>query len=122
VNNAYTWANTTTPPVYFSGTAATAFLNQLNSAAFAGHTDWRLPTAAPVKPDSLCIPELESIERQGRPAIDSAVFGPTGVGKYWGACFDGKDKASTVDFGRSATAWTPVTEPNFVRAVRSMRQ
>jgi hypothetical protein len=60
VNNRYIWS--AGPPGNFDGSAATDFLAQLNGAAFAGHTDWRLPTSegfttSPTGQD----PELESI-------------------------------------------------------------
>ena len=68
----------------------TQFLKQLNDAAFAGHTDWRLPTSAgsaswPTGQD----PELESLLRASAPCgypqstlcIDP-IFSPA-MASYW---------------------------------------
>ena len=69
------------------------FINQLNAAGFAGHSDWRLPTSAGAGLFPTGQPaELESIvdETQGAcgsggpldPCIDP-VFGPTAFAGYW---------------------------------------
>jgi hypothetical protein len=90
VNNRYAWS--VGPPWDFDGPAATLFLTQINDAAFAGHTDWRLPTSAgstayPTGPTGQD-PELESIMAAmypnctSNPCIDP-VFGPTASNAYW---------------------------------------
>jgi len=80
VNNLYTWS--TGAPWAFNGTASTVFLKQLNDAAFAGHTDWRLPMSAGVAPyPTGSNAELESILTALYPSIDP-VFDPTAV-YYW---------------------------------------
>jgi hypothetical protein len=43
LNNLYQWSSTGTA---MDGSVFTVFIAGLNSAAFAGHQDWRLPTAA----------------------------------------------------------------------------
>jgi len=88
VNNLYTWS--TGAPWNFDGSASTVFLKQLNDAAFAGRTDWRLPTAAFRAPNPTGNdPELESILTAGfpqctGPCVDP-VFGPTAQPYYWSA-------------------------------------
>jgi hypothetical protein len=90
VNNAYSWSMG--PPWNFDGTAAAVFLKQLNDAAFAGHTDWRLPTIAGPDPGSTgSDPELESILLApfpcggASPCIDTRALGPTAAYIYWSA-------------------------------------
>jgi hypothetical protein len=92
VNNQYTWS--TGDPWRLDGTVATEFLAKLNGAAFAGHTDWRLPTSMG-RPEINCgdqtcatgsDPELESIflnpcAQDGTPCVDQ-IFGPS-QGGYW---------------------------------------
>ena len=89
VVNRYTWTTATSAPYLLDGTASTSFLKQLNDAAFAGHTDWRLPTSAgtgshPTGND----PELESIltgmspSCPAGPCIDP-IFGPTQAYPHW---------------------------------------
>jgi hypothetical protein len=87
VNNAYSWSVDTASPWSFDGTAATVFLEQLNDAAFAGHTDWRLPRSAGVTSNPTGDPELESILTPTYPNCTAApcidpVFGPTAA-NYW---------------------------------------
>jgi hypothetical protein len=88
VNNQYTWS--TGSPWNLNGTAMTVFLKQLNDAAFAGHTDWRLPTSAgSTSYPTGQQPELESIltaqypNCTSSPCIDTSVFGPTADNWYW---------------------------------------
>jgi hypothetical protein len=86
-DNKYTWS--TGPPWNLDGSAATVFLKQLNDAAFAGHTDWRLPTSAGLVPlPTGNDPELESIltalypNCTSSPCIDP-IFGPTAAAYHW---------------------------------------
>jgi len=60
-DNEYTWS-AAPQGTNFDGLVATLFLSQLNRTAFAGHTDWRLPTSAGLGiPTTGNDPELESI-------------------------------------------------------------
>jgi hypothetical protein len=134
VNNVYKWSTGSPPWNFVDGTAATVFLKQLNDAAFAGHTDWRLPTSAgittlPTGSD----PELESIltapypNCQSSPCIDP-IFGPTVANYYWssstrapspifawGVYFDTGDTGNT-DTGNTVLDYKYYD--GFVRAVR----
>ncbi len=90
----------------FDGLVATLFLSRLNGAAFAGHTDWRLPTSAGLGTTGNH-PELESIVDLAAcpqpvplglspPCIDP-IFGPSYPSTYW--------SASTV-VSNAAYAWS----------------
>ena len=59
LNNVYQWSSTGTA---MDGSAFTAFIAGLNGAAFAGHQDWRVPTAAGNSPPTGQPAEAESIE------------------------------------------------------------
>jgi len=69
------------------------FINQLNAAGFAGHSDWRLPTSAGAGLFPTGQPaELESIVDETQGACGSGgpldacidpVFGPTAFAGYW---------------------------------------
>jgi hypothetical protein len=73
-DNAYTWTATGTAA---DGTVFTDFLATLNTACFAGHCDWRLPTLL----------ELHTILAGSHPCTTSpcipAIFGPTATDLYW---------------------------------------
>jgi len=102
------------------------FLKQLNDAAFAGHTDWRLPTSAgftgyPTGED----PELESIlEAQylnctSSPCIDTLVFGPTAADYYWSSTWASLPNfAVNVHFGNGRVGSANKDSWGYVRAVR----
>ncbi|HXC49278.1 MAG TPA: DUF1566 domain-containing protein [Candidatus Limnocylindrales bacterium] len=86
VNNDYRWTSTTTA---FDGTLKTLFLDVLNDVAddgascFAGHCDWRLPTALELKGILL---EPEAVTTcSTTPCIDPTFPGSTGTGGYWSA-------------------------------------
>jgi len=86
VNNDYHWS--TTAPA-FDGPVKTAFLDVLNDVAgggancFAGHCDWRLPTALELKGILL---EPEAVMTcSAAPCIDPSFPGATGTGGYWAA-------------------------------------
>jgi hypothetical protein len=86
VNNRYTWS-AATPPGSFDGSVATDFLKKLNDAAFAGYTDWRLPTSAGTADSpSGNDPELESLFSRescyssGAPPCIDPIFEPTAAG------------------------------------------
>ncbi len=72
INNMYTWydsnpeTNGDNPGTNGDGTDTEDFINTLNSSAFGGHTDWRLPSAN----------ELLSIVDYGKcdPALDTVFF------------------------------------------------
>ena len=59
LNNVYQWSSSGSA---MDGSAFTVFVAGLNSAAFAGHQDWRLPTAAGNSPATGQPAEAESIE------------------------------------------------------------
>ncbi|HVM98135.1 MAG TPA: DUF1566 domain-containing protein, partial [Candidatus Acidoferrales bacterium] len=59
LNNVYQWSNSGSA---MDGSAFTVFLAGLNGAAFAGHQDWRIPTAAGKSPPTGQPAEAESIE------------------------------------------------------------
>jgi hypothetical protein len=59
LNNVYQWSSSGSA---MDGGAFTVFLAALNGAAFAGHQDWRLPTAAGKTPPTGQPAEAESIE------------------------------------------------------------
>jgi hypothetical protein len=89
VNISYSWS--TGEPWSLDGSVVTVFLKQLNDGAFAGHTDWRLPTSAgPATLPTGSDPELESIlwaqypNCTINPCIDG-IFGPTVAFSYWTA-------------------------------------
>jgi hypothetical protein len=86
VNNTYQWSSGF--PFGLNGTVATVFLKQLNDEAFAGHTDWRLPTNAGSIPHLTGQdPELESIVLAPYPCGTSPciapALGPTAATSYW---------------------------------------
>jgi hypothetical protein len=105
------------------------FLAQLNSTAFAGHTDWRLPTMAGTFIPTGQNPELESILLAPyycgtSPCIDP-VFGPTAasasrISRYQSSSPVGGDLASAwnVGFADGSVDYGLKTTPFFVRAVR----
>ena len=59
LDNLYQWSSSGSA---MDGSAFTVFLAALNGAAFAGHQDWRLPTAAGKTPPTGQTAEAESIE------------------------------------------------------------
>jgi hypothetical protein len=76
VNNIYSWTASYVT-ANFDGTAATLFLAELNSSAFAGHTDWRLPTVAGTGSNPTgSAPELESILLEPFPCSTSPCVDP----------------------------------------------
>jgi hypothetical protein len=103
VDNRYSWSSSGTA---FDGTAKTIFLEGLNNAAFAGHTDWRLPyiselqsiligpgvttvaAASPADPASGLNETEQATSCSAAPCIDpdfANVGGPTASSGYWSA-------------------------------------
>lgn len=117
VNNTYSWS--TGSPYNPDGTAFFTFLAALNGpGAFAGHSDWRLPT-----PDELSsIVDLTQGNCGGGsgPCINPA-FGPTQSFNYWSATTlaGTPGRAWFVSFSNGGVSINDKTDPNYVRAVRS---
>jgi len=123
-DNAYSWSDTGTAA---DGTVFTEFLTTLNQTSFAGHDDWRLPTAS----------ELESLLEFGHPA---PLVGPafntacaagctvltcscTALEYHWSSTTVGTltDNALNVDFNYGLVNLYEKTIPGFyVRAVRAL--
>lgn len=124
VINLYNWSTGLDPTWSFDGTGATVFLAQLNASAFAGHSDWRLPTMG-TNASVPANPELESIALQGCtsptlvPCIDP-IFGPTAVAVYESASTYAYDPSASlgVSFGDGQAAIGPKVYWSCMRAVR----
>ena len=90
VSNTYTWSNSGNLP---NGSVFTTFIAGLNAANFAGHADWRLPTAAGRNGPYTGDVELETILLDTYPCatvpcIDT-IFGSTLPFPYWtGTAYD----------------------------------
>jgi hypothetical protein len=108
-NAVYPWSATGSAP---DGGAFTVFIAGLNSAAFAGHRDWRLPTSA----NSGQAPEVESTVDtnvpdcgSGAPCVPPAF--DTNCGPYVGDSppYTGSNPGCTVDgaMGTSECSCTP---------------
>jgi hypothetical protein len=86
------------------GTTTAEFLRALNDAAFAGHSDWRLPTVAGKAGDPTGNdPELESIllapyPCATSPCIDTS-FGPTAAAVYWSSGMQGLEPYGAYPYG-----------------------
>jgi hypothetical protein len=124
---------------YGGSTTVWDWLNQVNTAGFAGHSDWRLPSEAgcnscfigyPTFSCSSCSSphQLETILLAPypcgtSPCIDS-IFGPTATAGYWSAATDPTVayRIWAVDFGLSGGGGDVVTADGwlagYVRAVR----
>ena len=101
------------------------WVNQVNAASFAGHSDWRLPLEGDNNDPSTGPDELSTITVGGpdppsctNPCIDS-IFGPTASNFYWSASAPGGPFAWGVYFvnGSSGTGVGKVVGAD-VRAVR----
>jgi len=121
-DDTYTWSSSGSPA---NGTTFTTFLATLNQNSFAGHQDWRLPSAA----------ELQTLldYTAFAPAIDAAfnagcdvdcaltTCSCTGLGYYWSSTTiaDQPDLALSVDFNYGLANLFEKTLPaGYVRAVR----
>jgi len=129
VNNRYQWSITGTDP---DGGAFTDFLAKLNTAGFAGHNDWRLPSEDGCNSgylgDGNCptgTRELESIRAAlfpnctSSPCIDS-VFGPTASDRYFSSTTltVNPGNAWHVTFANGFVASSGKAANIYVRAVR----
>jgi serine/threonine-protein kinase len=93
---------------------ALEYVKELNREAFAGHSDWRLPT----------VPELASLMERSWENEDlfiSPVF--ESVQRYcWSADTRGVEKAWKANFHLGFILDFPMTDQNSVRAVRSINR
>jgi hypothetical protein len=91
-NNTYRWSGNGSEETIWD------WLEDVNATGFAGHSDWRIPSAK----------ELQSIVDYGRfgPAIDP-VFGPTVSNRYW---------SSTTYAFSTSSAWLVGFGDGFVNA------
>lgn len=102
------------------------WLNQVNAANFAGHDDWRLPSAGGSSSFQTDSDELATIllapypPCRASPCIDP-IFGPTDAGGYWSATTSPMDPrdALIVFFRDGDVNDFPKTLLSHVRAVRS---
>jgi cysteine-rich repeat protein len=120
----------TDPP---NGTGITTiwdWVDQLNSASFAGHTDWRLPSTAgccglptgePAELESILDVDASSCATFGGVCIDP-VFGPTVGSNYWSASSSAGNPANgwLVHFNTGANALNSGGKifERWIRAVR----
>jgi PKD repeat protein len=104
-NNKYTWQE-----------AQTVFIEAMNSNAYGGFTDWRLPTME----ELITIENLEYYERFYQPSIHMKYFSNTIGDKYWSSTTSSKDhsEAWCVRFTDHITATWDKTEKFSARAVR----
>jgi len=84
----------------------------VNAEAFAGFTDWRVPTR-----DELAGILLAAFPCGTSPCIDP-IFGPTASSNYWSATETGPDNAWNVNFADGTVGNGPKGFANGVRAVR----
>lgn len=112
VDETYTWSATSTAG---DGTAFTSFLHSLNSSpCFAGHCDWRLPTAA-----ELQTIVLEPYPCASSPCIDP-IFDPSQESSYWSSTTYALTTGSVwlVSFALGDLNYDLKISQGFVRAVR----
>jgi len=107
------------------------WVNQVNGASFAGHTDWRPATSAGSVSSPTGEPaELESLVDLGAAGCDGGggsapcidpIFGPTAFGftfGYWSGSSDGSNSAWGVEFWFGGVGTDNKDLPRNVRAVR----
>lgn len=122
VQNSYAWTSSGTA---FDGAAKTLFIDALNGASFAGHSDWRLPKSG----GSVFFPTSEPTEFEsillapflcGTSPCIAAIFGPTATSDYWSATTYAGSPTSAwyVDFTAGFVNTDFKAAFHFVRAVR----
>lgn len=110
VDDTYTWCNATGIAV---GCAVTNnWIAAVNAEAFAGFTDWRLPTR-----DELAGLLLAPFPCGTSPCIDP-IFDPTAASIYWSATENDPDNAWAVAFDDGSVGNGPKAVDDHVRAVR----
>lgn len=110
------WCEATGNSVGFCAGNTASWIGRVNGQAFAGHTDWRVPTLA----------ELQGIVDPATPGCDSGlspcidpVFGPTASSVYWSATESDPAGAWGVNFfNGNAFAYLKSNSVFGVRAVR----
>jgi hypothetical protein len=123
VNNDYYWTAVGLGTA-FDGSVKTAFLDVLNDVAgggascFAGHCDWRLPTALEIKGILL---EPDTLTCATTPCVDASFPGPTGPGGYWSSNTR-SDNTTRAFYTRFDSGGGVVdaqkTAPRYARAIR----
>lgn len=125
VNNRYTWS---IGGQLYDGGIRTLFLDVLNDVAgggancFAGHCDWRIPTAA--KPDAYGVVDQGEVDSivdcsGGAPCIDPTI-GPTASDDYWTSTpnWAGPWATCVADFLANTVGVSSKVNAVYVRAVR----
>jgi hypothetical protein len=113
-DNLYAWS-AMSPYVSADGPVFTDFLSTLNTACFAGHCDWRLPTI-----EELQTILLEPFRCATDPCID-AIFGPAIDANYWSSTTNVNVPNSVWDVGISYGVVNPSDGKVQQRAVRAVR-
>lgn len=95
----------------------TSWIGTVNAEAFAGFTNWRVPT----REELLSIVDTSVATcRSGTPCID-VIFGPTQASEYWSSTEVSPNVAWVVIFSSGNLKFGTKSDPVPVRAVRSGR-
>ena len=118
VDDVYTWGLTESSD---DGSLATAYLANLNGSAYAGHSDWRLPSSAGNGAEPRQPAEIESILDCSYTPCLHPLFGPARIG-YWSSSIDLGDPSTVLTGSLTTGGITPLnrTQEFFARAVRSV--
>lgn len=116
VDDTYTWCAATGNAVGFCAGNTASWIAAVNAEAFAGFTDWRLPTGG-ADGGELATILLAVCPGGGLPCIDP-IFGPTASSFYWSATENGPGNAWFVIFGSGFVDFDFKNNTFRVRAVR----